>query len=169
MRTSTRNTSKVKQSRPKSSKPTLSQLTCTATDLCRLGEARSLNRIRETSAERQGDAFATFRFRYRTRSEFSYECSGSTVLTRTEDLQTLCLIPRSPSPIPLEDRPEETLTREELLEAFRKQKVCSYSWRERKEEHHTDSHRLAEKSRLQSRKSSRESASKMRTTMKDRP
>jgi hypothetical protein len=75
MRTPTRNISKVKQSRPKSSKPTLSQLTCTATDLCRLGEARSLHRIRETSAERQGDAFATFRFRYRSRTEFSYECS----------------------------------------------------------------------------------------------
>ncbi|OBW63611.1 MAG: Uncharacterized protein AUREO_063230 [Aureobasidium pullulans] len=43
--------------------------------------------------------------------------------TRSGDLQNLCLIPRSPSPIPLEDRPEESLSREELIELLRRQKV----------------------------------------------
>jgi hypothetical protein len=33
------------------------------------------------------------------------------------------LIPRSASPVPLEDRPEESLNREELLELLRRQKV----------------------------------------------
>jgi hypothetical protein len=49
----------------------------------------------------------------------------STMLTPAEDLQALCLIPRSPSPIPLEDRPEESLNREELLELLRRQKVST--------------------------------------------
>ncbi|KAI4728035.1 hypothetical protein E4T49_04157 [Aureobasidium sp. EXF-10728] len=39
------------------------------------------------------------------------------------DLQTLYLIPRSPSPVSLEDRPEESLNREELLELLRRQKA----------------------------------------------
>ncbi|KAI5269935.1 hypothetical protein E4T47_06590 [Aureobasidium subglaciale] len=54
-----------------------------------------------------GEPFATFQFRYRSR----------------RDLQTLCLIPRSPSPVPLENRPEESLSREELLELLRRQKA----------------------------------------------
>ena len=33
------------------------------------------------------------------------------------------LIPRSASPVPLEDRPEESLNRKELLELLRRQKV----------------------------------------------
>lgn len=52
----------------------------------------------------------------------------SALLTLSGDLQALCLIPRSPSPVPLEDRPEESLTREDLLELLRRQKVCSHSW-----------------------------------------
>lgn len=55
----------------------------------------------------------------------------SRILTATKDLQAIGLIPRSPSPIPLEDRAEETLTREELLEVFRKQKVHLYPWQHR--------------------------------------
>lgn len=55
----------------------------------------------------------------------------SRMLTATEDLQTLGLIPRSPSPVPLEDRAEETLTREELLEVFRKQKVHLHTWQDK--------------------------------------
>ncbi|KAG9517388.1 hypothetical protein KCV07_g6166, partial [Aureobasidium melanogenum] len=58
-------------------------------------------------AKRLGNAFAEFQFRYRSR----------------RDLQTLYLVPRSPSPVPLEDRPEETLNREELLELLRRQKA----------------------------------------------
>jgi hypothetical protein len=44
-------------------------------------------------------------------------------LTFLGDLQTMYLIPRSASPISLEDRPEESLNREELLELLRRQKV----------------------------------------------
>jgi len=46
-------------------------------------------------------------------------------LNLAEDLQALGLIPRSPSPIPLEDRPEESLSREEALELLRRHKVSS--------------------------------------------
>ncbi|KAI5256730.1 hypothetical protein E4T42_01510 [Aureobasidium subglaciale] len=53
------------------------------------------------------EPFATFQFRYRSR----------------RDLQNLCLIPRRPSPVPLEDRPEESLSREELLELLRRQEA----------------------------------------------
>jgi len=42
-------------------------------------------------------------------------------LTFLGDLQTMYLIPRSASPVSLEDRPEESLNRDELL---RRQKVC---------------------------------------------
>jgi hypothetical protein len=40
-----------------------------------------------------------------------------------ESLQALCLIPRSPTPVALEDRPEDSLNREELLELLRRQKA----------------------------------------------
>ncbi|KAH0194118.1 hypothetical protein KCU99_g5987, partial [Aureobasidium melanogenum] len=73
----------------------------------KLGEAVSIGNISTISTERLGDAIAVFDFRYRSR----------------RDLQTLYLIPRSPSPIPLEDRPEESLNREELLELLRRQKA----------------------------------------------
>ncbi|KEQ73432.1 hypothetical protein M436DRAFT_46915 [Aureobasidium namibiae CBS 147.97] len=73
----------------------------------KLGEAKPIGRIMTTASTRIGDAFATFNFRYRSR----------------KDLQISCLIPRSPSPIPLEDRPEESLTRDELLELCRRQKA----------------------------------------------
>ncbi|KAG9525870.1 hypothetical protein KCU93_g5714, partial [Aureobasidium melanogenum] len=72
-----------------------------------LGEAVSIGAISSFSTRHLGDAFAVFSFRYRSR----------------RDLQALCLIPRSPSPIPLEDRPEESLNREELLELLRRQKA----------------------------------------------
>lgn len=39
-------------------------------------------------------------------------------------LKSLMIIPRTPSPIPLEERDPETLSREEMLELLRKQKVC---------------------------------------------
>jgi len=46
---------------------------------------------------------------------------------QTDALKALCVIPRSPSPVPLEDRPREELSREELLELLRCQEVgCSH-------------------------------------------
>lgn len=41
----------------------------------------------------------------------------------TDALQSLLIIPRSPTPIPLEDRDVETLTREELTELERRRHV----------------------------------------------
>jgi hypothetical protein len=50
---------------------------------------------------------AVFNFRYRSRN----------------DLKAECIIPRSPTPIPLEDRSIEDLTMEEARELLRRQKV----------------------------------------------
>ncbi|KIW66853.1 hypothetical protein PV04_06145 [Phialophora macrospora] len=49
---------------------------------------------------------ATFKFKYRTRRA----------------LQSLLILDRSPTPVPLEDRPVEKLTREEALELLRRQR-----------------------------------------------
>ncbi|THV75814.1 hypothetical protein D6D28_01572 [Aureobasidium pullulans] len=73
----------------------------------KLGEAVPIKDPAFVNARRFGEAFAVFTFRYRSR----------------RDLQTMYLIPRSASPIPLEDRPEESLNREELLELLRRQKT----------------------------------------------
>ncbi|TIA68228.1 hypothetical protein D6C76_08261 [Aureobasidium pullulans] len=73
----------------------------------KLGEAVPIGHVSSISTRKMGDAFAVFKFRYRSH----------------RDLQNLCLIPRSPSPIPLEDRPEESLSREELIELLRRQKA----------------------------------------------
>ncbi|KAI4838070.1 hypothetical protein E4T44_08224 [Aureobasidium sp. EXF-8845] len=113
-KTSMRKTSKVKQSRLKRSRLLFSQSKHTAANTRRLGEPRSIAPITSTSVTRIGSAFATFNFRYRSRN---------TILNFAEDLQISCLISRSPSPIPLEDRPEDSLTREELLELLRRQKA----------------------------------------------
>ena len=63
--------------------------------------------------------YASFNFKYRSRSKqvsknFTYRQLNK--YFTTEALQAELIIPRSPSPTPLEERPEETLTREELLE-----------------------------------------------------
>ena len=42
----------------------------------------------------------------------------------TEALQDMCIIRRSPSPVPLERRPKDQLTREELLELLNRRSVC---------------------------------------------
>ncbi|KAI4742230.1 Cut8-domain-containing protein [Aureobasidium sp. EXF-12298] len=89
----------------------------------KLGEEVALGHLSTVDSRRLGNAFAEFQFRYRSRSEFTRADRSSTALTSTGDLQTLYLIPRSPSPVPLEDRPEETLNREELLELLRRQKA----------------------------------------------
>jgi hypothetical protein len=83
------------------------------------------------------------------------------ILTLTEDLQTLRLIPRSPTPVPLEDRPQESLNREELLELLRRQKVRLHP---QATDTPTDFGRFVRKSRLRSSGSTRESASQMKAT-----
>lgn len=40
-----------------------------------------------------------------------------------ENLKTEMIIQRSPSPVPLEDRPLESLTPEEMLELLKRQRV----------------------------------------------
>jgi len=41
-----------------------------------------------------------------------------------ESLRSLCIIPRSPSPVPLEDRDPDELTEAEKNELLRRYKVC---------------------------------------------
>ncbi|KAI5239392.1 hypothetical protein E4T43_06741 [Aureobasidium subglaciale] len=86
-----------------------SQHTCLIADPDRLGDSSRIPKLSSVRVEylNDGEPFATFQFRYRSR----------------RDLQILCLIPRSPSPVPLENRPEESLSREELLELLRRQKA----------------------------------------------
>ena len=61
--------------------------------------------------------YATFHFKYRSRRKYFNLTSYQDMLIRNpEALQAELIIPRSPSPVPLEERPEESLTREELLE-----------------------------------------------------
>lgn len=61
--------------------------------------------------------YATFHFKYRSRRKYFIITSYQDLLIRDpEALQAELIIPRSPSPVPLEERPEESLTREELLE-----------------------------------------------------
>ena len=69
--------------------------------------------------EDKDSPFAIFEFRYRSRnksSQFKFkEANLSTKTFFLEALQDMLIIPRSPPPIPLEDRPIESLTREELM------------------------------------------------------
>ncbi|KAK4951354.1 hypothetical protein LTR10_010327 [Elasticomyces elasticus] len=58
-------------------------------------------------AIRQGPALATFVFKYRSRAA----------------LQALHIIPRTPSPVPLEDRPVEELSMEDMRELLRRQRA----------------------------------------------
>lgn len=52
--------------------------------------------------------FATFNFRYRSRAA----------------LKVLCIIPRSPSPVSLEDKSVDELSIEEMRELLKRQRVC---------------------------------------------
>ncbi|KAI4721052.1 hypothetical protein E4T48_02746 [Aureobasidium sp. EXF-10727] len=79
----------------------------------KLGDEVMIGNVPSVDSRRLGNAFAVFNFRYRSR----------------RDLQTLYLVPRSPSPVLLEDRLEESLNREELLELLRRQKACFTLWR----------------------------------------
>lgn len=44
------------------------------------------------------------------------------MINRTGGLQSLLVIPRSPSPVPLEDRPVEELSRDEMVELLQRQR-----------------------------------------------
>ncbi|KER00547.1 hypothetical protein AUEXF2481DRAFT_142753 [Aureobasidium subglaciale EXF-2481] len=110
MKTSMKNISRVKRYRSRRS--TLSLELQHTYLIANTGRPGDPSRIPEPNTVRvrylnDCEPFATFQFRYRSRRV----------------LQILCLIPRSPSPVPLEDRPEESLSREELLELLRRQKA----------------------------------------------
>ncbi|KAK3622242.1 hypothetical protein LTR56_022290 [Elasticomyces elasticus] len=64
---------------------------------------------------RKGSPIATFVFKYRSRAA----------------LQALHIIPRTPSPVPLEDRPVEELSIEEMRELVRRQKATLDAQNER--------------------------------------
>lgn len=70
-------------------------------------------------------AFAEFNFRYRSRRKYLVSCRKPSSDLPTESLQYLLLLPRTPSPVPLEDLDPAQLTREELEELVRRQKVRS--------------------------------------------
>ena len=78
-------------------------------------------------ADGHEDPFATFNFKYRSRRK-SYGTESYTMrrlIRLVGALKSLLLIPRTPSPIPLEDRDFETLTQEERDEFARGQHVSS--------------------------------------------
>jgi hypothetical protein len=66
--------------------------------------------------------FATFKFKYRSKGKQYYLCrfyiKGLTRVVAA--LQSLLIVPRSPSPVPLEDRDVNTLTPEESRELIRR-------------------------------------------------
>jgi len=72
--------------------------------------------------------FAVFNFKYRSRSATTLRIiarfeADSCHLPTSEALQDLRIIPRTPTPVPLEDRPLEELTAEEMRELLRRQRV----------------------------------------------
>ncbi|KAJ4509008.1 hypothetical protein HRR86_007558 [Exophiala dermatitidis] len=80
--------------------------------------------------EAVGKPCAVFIFLYRSKSSYPKSegllHARNTLIyssTRAEALQALGVIPRSPSPIPLEERDPDTLTREEAVELLRRQRA----------------------------------------------
>ncbi|THW64293.1 hypothetical protein D6C98_02246 [Aureobasidium pullulans] len=69
------------------------------------------------------DIAGTYLFHYRSQGPTDSQSCYSSLLTRSAALKKLLIIPRTPSPIPLEDRPEQELSREELAELLRKYKA----------------------------------------------
>lgn len=70
---------------------------------------------------------ATFIFKYRSLSERLFSHSKRYLLTlslNSEALKDLLLIPRTPPPAPLEDRPVDSLSQEELKTLVERLKVC---------------------------------------------
>ncbi|KAI9874223.1 MAG: hypothetical protein M1830_010050 [Pleopsidium flavum] len=69
--------------------------------------------------------FAIFNFKYRSRSWASVQINSrrkADVFPSSESLQDLRIIPRTPTPVPLEDRPIEELTIEEARELLKRQR-----------------------------------------------
>ena len=70
---------------------------------------------------------ATFQFKYRSRGkdfwQSSQTCSACLPTRYIEALKQLLVIPRSPSPLPLEERNPEDLTPTEAQELIRRQRV----------------------------------------------
>ncbi len=68
---------------------------------------------------------AVFIFKYRTRSQWSCDKYMSWLLKNSYlgALQALMLVDRTPTPVPLNERPVENLSREELMELVQKQRV----------------------------------------------
>jgi hypothetical protein len=70
--------------------------------------------------------FATFVFKYRSRGRSSSDTLYTLHLTLyLAALKSLMVIPRSPSPVPLEDRDIATLTEAEMRELLQRQRVRS--------------------------------------------
>jgi hypothetical protein len=68
--------------------------------------------------------FATFVFKYRSGGRDSSDTSYALHLILSLDaLKSLMVIPRSPSPVPLEDRDIATLTEAEMRELLKRQRV----------------------------------------------
>ncbi|KAK5688776.1 hypothetical protein LTS10_000754 [Elasticomyces elasticus] len=72
------------------------------------GMALSHQAVEPTSLVHKGPPIATFIFKYRSRGA----------------LQALHVIPRTPSPVPLEERPVEELSMEDMRELVRRQKAA---------------------------------------------
>jgi hypothetical protein len=70
--------------------------------------------------------FAVFNFRYRSSGKcFCHSSAPLTLIITAAALKSLHIIPRSPSPVPLEDRPEEDLTPAEMAELLKRYRVGS--------------------------------------------
>ncbi|KAL9122507.1 MAG: hypothetical protein Q9187_000944 [Circinaria calcarea] len=69
--------------------------------------------------------YAVFKFKYRSRSTslFTIPLPKLDANLQPEDLQDLLIIPRPATPVPLEERPKNELTREELLELLNRHPI----------------------------------------------
>jgi len=65
-----------------------------------------------------------YKFRYRSLGMYATFRRCALLMDLVESLKSLCIIPRSPSPIPLEDRDPDELTEAEKNELLKRYKVC---------------------------------------------
>ena len=73
----------------------------------------------------QNKPFATFKFKYRSLGTWSILSTNICALTKIlEALKASCIIPRSHTPISLDDRSESELNTGELRELLRRERVC---------------------------------------------
>jgi hypothetical protein len=71
-------------------------------------------------------AFATYIFKYRSRGRsVANPAFALHLMLYLAALESLMVIPRSPSPVPLEDRDIATLTEAEMRELLQRQRVSS--------------------------------------------